>query len=240
MPASASSNLPEPPRRRAGEGAALVAEELALEERVRDRGAVDRDERMVAARGEHVDRPREELLARPALALEEDGGVRRGDALGLRAHGLAEPADSPTICGICRDAASAKSSDSRPFVRRSIARATSRRSRSGSTGLVMKSSAPFFIAVDGRLDRAEGRHHDDRKRRVRGARRLEDREPVGPGKAPVGQHDVHALVPNAAARPPAAPLAQADDAPALGAQHLLEHGAQRVLVFDDQDGRHGL
>ncbi len=55
-------------------------------------------------------------------------------------------ADSPTIGGSVRDCASAKSRDCRERARRSIARATRRRSRSGSTGLVMKSSAPCFMA----------------------------------------------------------------------------------------------
>jgi hypothetical protein len=54
--------------------------------------------------------------------------------------------DSPTIGGNVFEVASAKRSDSRERVRRSIARRTSRRRRSGSTGLVMKSSAPCFMA----------------------------------------------------------------------------------------------
>ena len=56
------------PLARAGEGAALVAEELALEQRLRDRGAVHDDEGLVAARAELVDRARDELLAGAALA----------------------------------------------------------------------------------------------------------------------------------------------------------------------------
>ena len=53
---------------RAGEGAALVAEQLALDQRRRQRGAVDDDERRVAARAAPVDRAREQLLAGAGLA----------------------------------------------------------------------------------------------------------------------------------------------------------------------------
>ena len=50
VPPDASSNQPAPPRRRAGEGAALVAEELALGQLARQRAAVDRHERAAGVR----------------------------------------------------------------------------------------------------------------------------------------------------------------------------------------------
>ena len=56
---------------RAGERAAHVAEELALEERLDDRGAVDRDEPLRAARPQLVQRARDQLLARARLAGDE-------------------------------------------------------------------------------------------------------------------------------------------------------------------------
>src|SRR5690606_4440705 len=59
----------------AGEGAAGVAKELALEERVRNAGAVDGDEGGARAARRLVDRAREEPLAGPGLAGEEDGCV---------------------------------------------------------------------------------------------------------------------------------------------------------------------
>src|SRR5262249_61888432 len=59
---------------RAGERAALVAEEGALRELARDRGEVDRDERRVGI-GLAVDQPGQQLLARAALA--EDQHRRR-------------------------------------------------------------------------------------------------------------------------------------------------------------------
>src|SRR6185369_2018692 len=64
--------LAELPRDRARERAALVTEELALEQLARKRRAVDRDERLLAARAARVDVSREKLLAGPALALDQD------------------------------------------------------------------------------------------------------------------------------------------------------------------------
>src|SRR5439155_19376588 len=64
----------------AGEGAADVPEELALEERLGERGTVDGDERPLATRAVAVDRPRDELLPGPALARHEDRARSGGDA----------------------------------------------------------------------------------------------------------------------------------------------------------------
>ena len=58
-----------------------MAEELALEQVGRQRGAVDLDERPLAARRLLVDRPRHELLADAALAADEHGHVAVADLL---------------------------------------------------------------------------------------------------------------------------------------------------------------
>src|SRR5205085_3113460 len=59
---------------RAGERALLVTEELALDELARDRRAVHLHERLLLARAEPVDRPRDELLAGAALSRDEHAG----------------------------------------------------------------------------------------------------------------------------------------------------------------------
>ena len=57
----------------AGERAAHVAEQLGLEQSLGKRGAVDRHERLARRCGERcVDRARDELLARAALAADQD------------------------------------------------------------------------------------------------------------------------------------------------------------------------
>src|SRR4029079_7476091 len=60
---------------RTGEGAALVAEELVLEQRLRDGGAVDGDEGAALSRRQCVECAREELLPGAALAEEQDRAV---------------------------------------------------------------------------------------------------------------------------------------------------------------------
>src|SRR5690606_30866413 len=55
----------------AGERATLVAEELALDELLRQRGTIDRDERRLRAWAQAVQLARHELFARSALARDE-------------------------------------------------------------------------------------------------------------------------------------------------------------------------
>ncbi len=64
----------------AGEGAVLVAEQLALEHALGERLAVDGDERRADAVAPVVQQARDELLAGPALALHQDGRRARRDA----------------------------------------------------------------------------------------------------------------------------------------------------------------
>ena len=77
----------------AGKCALLVAEQLGLEQRVGDRGAVDRDKRAVRARAQRVQRAREEFLSGAALAFEEHGGIRlaRRGAAAVRPAAAADP-----------------------------------------------------------------------------------------------------------------------------------------------------
>src|SRR5208282_3673052 len=67
----------------AGEGALLVAEELALEQGLRDRGAIDGDEGPPRTRAELMDGLRQHLLAGSALAAQHHRDVRRCDLLDL-------------------------------------------------------------------------------------------------------------------------------------------------------------
>ena len=65
----------------AGERAAGVPEELALDELERNRAAVDRDEGVVSPLARVVEGGHHELLARAALAGDEDRTRRAGDAV---------------------------------------------------------------------------------------------------------------------------------------------------------------
>jgi hypothetical protein len=82
------------PRVGAGERARLVAEQLRLEQRRRDRRAIDRDERPAGARAREVDAFGGALLAGAGLALEEHGRVaRRGGAQRMEPARASRPID---------------------------------------------------------------------------------------------------------------------------------------------------
>ena len=76
--------LADPPGGRAGEGALLVAEQLGFQQVLRDRGAVDRDERPFRAAAVAMHVACEHLLAGAALAGDQHAGVRGRD---LARHG---------------------------------------------------------------------------------------------------------------------------------------------------------
>ncbi len=66
--------------RRSGERAFLMAEQLALQQRLGQGGAVETDERPLLARTGEMDRARHQLLAGAAFAPNQTGGVGAGDA----------------------------------------------------------------------------------------------------------------------------------------------------------------
>ena len=72
---------PDLARQGPGEGALLAAEQLALHEPGRQRGAVDLDHQVAPARAEPVDGLGDELLAGAGLAAHEHRGVRGRDLL---------------------------------------------------------------------------------------------------------------------------------------------------------------
>ena len=71
---------------RARERAFDVAEELALEQLVRNRRAVDLDERTLRSRAARVNHVRDELLADAGLAVDQHAGRRLRDRFEPREH----------------------------------------------------------------------------------------------------------------------------------------------------------
>src|SRR5207245_2919060 len=67
----------------AGEGAYLMAEQLAFEQPCRDRRTVNLDEGPLATLTQIVDRASDEFLAGTSLALNQHGGVGRRDSFHL-------------------------------------------------------------------------------------------------------------------------------------------------------------
>src|SRR3954463_14513704 len=83
-----------------------MTEQLALQQRGWHCTAVDRDEWLVAAIGEIVERPRDEFLAGARFTGDQDGSVAACDALD-HVHGLADrgacPGDAmPAVIGWSR------------------------------------------------------------------------------------------------------------------------------------------
>src|SRR5262249_13916311 len=72
----------------AGEGALLVAEQLALHQAGREGGAVDLDERLVPALAGRVDGACDQFFAGAGLPGNQHGGVRGCDAADLVEHSL--------------------------------------------------------------------------------------------------------------------------------------------------------
>src|SRR5262245_39536986 len=77
----------DPPGDGAGEGALLVAEQLALDQAGGQGGAVDLDQWPGRALAVRVDRPGNQLLAGPGLAGDERSGVGRSHPADLVQHG---------------------------------------------------------------------------------------------------------------------------------------------------------
>jgi hypothetical protein len=75
-----------------GEGSTRVAEQLILEEMIREGGRVHRDEGVRAAGAQVMDRSRAQLLPRPRLTADQDGEGRRGHE-----RQLADDADEPGV-----------------------------------------------------------------------------------------------------------------------------------------------
>src|SRR5690606_22718098 len=91
---------------RAGERSALVAEQLAFDQVVADRAAIDDDERLVAPWPLVVNGARDDILAGAGLALKEHGRVRRRDPLEHsedRAHRQAVSQRVPELVRLARE-----------------------------------------------------------------------------------------------------------------------------------------
>src|SRR5262249_30305852 len=71
----------EPPFERSREGAALVAEDLALDQRLGNGRTIDGHERTLAPLGGLVDRPRDQFLPGATLAVDEDRRAAVGGQL---------------------------------------------------------------------------------------------------------------------------------------------------------------
>ena len=209
----------------AGEGAALEAEQLGLEQVVRERRAVDLDEWLVAAPRRPAEPARHQLLAGARLATDEHGDVRLGDPRHEIAHGCIlplSPRSSASIaCGppsaACGagdrrfSAAASAASSSRPSKGRLISVAEG--ARSSRRGKCCRSE----ITTIGTCRSRSRRVGEDVERGA--AREVED------DRARTGALEAtHCLV-----------RADRHGVVAAARQKAAEHVACRHLAFDDED-----
>ena len=163
VPPDGFDELAGMPLGRAGERALLVAEQDRFHEIVRDRAAIDRDERLRPALAGAVDGARDQLLADAGLALDQHrngggrgllGGAQHACMRALRVT-MSLKVSVPARLRLMR-----ASSPSSALVASALRSDTCR--RSAPTGLTTKSAAPARMADDHVVDAAVRGLHDHR------------------------------------------------------------------------------
>jgi hypothetical protein len=225
---------------RAGVGALLGAEELGLEDALRQRRRVHRHERPAGARRQRVDGPRHQLLAGAALAEQKHGGRRRRHLSERVHHGAhllaaAHQADERRVPLHGGDAGA----QGTVLLEQGLAlqgAADDRQHLAALGGLGDEVVGALAHGRDGVLHRAIGGHDDDVRLGLQRARRLEQGLAVHARHHQVGEHHMHGVLAQELERGLAV----------VGDQHLvagaLEDAPQAVtvggLVIDDEDARH--
>ena len=180
---------------RAGEGALLVAEELGLEQVLRQRGAVHRDEGLRRPRAVGVDGAGDQLLAGAGLAQHEDVGLGPGgllDKVEDARHGLAAADDALETEGFLQLLAEILVLDLEvPLAERPLDR-DAEVLHGEVLGQVV--SGAFLHRGHGRLDGGEGRDDDDGQRRVELVRALEQHHAVHARHLEVRDEEVRPLL----------------------------------------------
>jgi hypothetical protein len=190
-----------------GERAALVAEQLALDQRLGHRGQVDRDERRLGPRRVVVDRARDQLLAGAALAGDQHRRGRAGDPADQSEdllHGLG-PRDDVLEAVLALDLALQPRdlSPQRALGQRLVDQEQELLDLERLGDVVVGAE---LDRLDRGLDRAERGDHDDVRRVGQGADVADQIEAVEVGHPQVGDHQIDRLE-RAASSPAAPPLA---------------------------------
>ena len=219
---------------RAGEGAALVPEQLALEERLGQRRAVQAHERTLGARAGQVDRLGDELLAGAALAADQDRGARRPDLRDQREHllHLRVVGDDVTERVALAQAIAQlpRFLDQARLVHRAVDHGRQGREVERLGEVIL---GPLLHRLDGAADGAEGgHHHEDRSRRGR-LRLVHEGDAIEPGHLQIGEDHVGDELFELAQRLES--VGRGLRRVAFFPQDLAEGGARVGLVVDDED-----
>ena len=189
VPPRARAIAPSRVAGRAGEGAFDVAEHLAFHQLPRDRAAIDRDERPVAARAQLVDRLGAELLAGAAFAGNEDRGAALGGAFDDvvdRAH-RQRGADQPGKPAVFGDVAGGGET----FQPAPVQRVPDRDQQAvGGERLDDEVVGALAHRLDRGIDRAVRGNDDHRRGQAAPADRAQDLDAVHVGQFEVEQDDV--------------------------------------------------
>ena len=229
----------ESPFHRAGEGALLVAEDLALDQRFGNRRAVDRDEWPRLARAQIVQRARHQFLAGAALAGDQHREHSRAQSVRSARRSPASRGELPT-------------NDPRTPVSRNLRRATSNsisvsrcrvalarmvRRRVASTGFCRKSYAPSFMASTASSNRSHCRQHHHRHIRVQARTFLgqfgQQADAVQPRHLQVGDHN--GRVPGQCLLPSLDAVPRGLGAVSPAGDQLRQAHQCVGLIFDDQN-----
>ncbi len=224
-------------RESTGEGAFLVAEQLALEEGLRDRGAVDRDERGGTPRTEVVKGAGDQLFPRSRLPLKEDRRVGRGDLLNLPTeidHRLRFPDDprEPEPLGELL-AEEQVLLEERPSLHRPPQQ---KHEMVGIDRLRNEVERPPFHRSHRVLHGPVRGHHDHGQIRVGFARRGQNRVAVFPRKAEIG--DDRGEPPRGERRDRLGPVRRFRDLEPLRFEGRTKHRSKGVAVLDEEHGGH--
>ena len=231
MPPSASSNLPRRSDDRAGERALHVAEQLALDQLLGNRGAVDLDERPGAPTAQRVDAARDELLAGAVLAVDQHAAVgrrRHRDLLAQLRHHVALADHRQPAIDVRAQRAVLRLEPALPHGVADDQDRLLERER-----LLDEVEGAHLDRAHGRLDVAVPGDHDHRRVDAALAQPRQRRQPVHARQPDVEHDDVVRRAQHAIE----AGLAALDglDGVALVAQHAAQRAAHAGLVVDDQD-----
>ena len=174
----------------AGEGASLVAEELAFQQVFRERGAVDLDQAAGPGGVAEMDGLGHQLLAGPRLAGDQDRAGRRGDPLdaGEDLHHLPAPSQQ-VVVGVAPAEPVAQVGDLVDQAAILEGLVDQQLQPLGVDRLLDEIMGTQLHGLDGRLDRGVGRHDDRRHRQVAVANLADQVEPADPGQPQVGDDE---------------------------------------------------
>ncbi len=229
---------PDAPRVGSGKGAALVAEEFALQQRLGDRGAIHGDERFFRAVAVLVDRAGDEFLAGAGLAADEHAHGLRRDAADLFINLLHRAALTDDRVSRSRGAAER---DGRKHHAAAGDRLLHEAQQLGDLeGLHEIVVSAELRRLDRRVGRAVRGHQDHRQARLRGVQAPKHFQSARAGQSEIGDDEVAVFL-RGTRQSQFAGFGE-EDFPALGFEHAAQFAGDAGVVLDEQNrgGLHGV